>query len=114
MNGIGPTIHDEVFLLVEIGALPDVVGAAVVDEERELLRFLLFARRLEPAPLRRHERRLAVLRAELAVGEETLRSDELAVLEAGRRFLDAVRSHGAQPFIGDEFAALGVGRDSRP
>ena len=48
------------------------------------------------------------MRAEFAVGEETLCSDQLAVLEGGRRLLDAVVSHGAQPFIGDEFAALGV------
>jgi len=31
---VGQTIGDEVFLLVEIGALPDVVGAAIVDEDR--------------------------------------------------------------------------------
>ena len=45
--GIRPAIHDEVVLLVEIGALPDLVGAAVVDEEREFLRFLLLAGRLQ-------------------------------------------------------------------
>ena len=85
-----------------------MVGAAVVDEEGELLRFLLFARRLEPAPRRVHEPRLAVLGGEDAVGVETLRSDELAVLEGGRRLLDAVGAHGAKPFVGDELAALGV------
>ena len=59
---IGPAIHDEIFLLVEIGALPDVIGAAIVDEECELLRFLFLARRLEPAPRRVHEPGLAVFR----------------------------------------------------
>ena len=108
MYGIGPAVHDEIALLVEIGALPYVVGAAIVDEKGEFLRFLLLAWRLQSTPLRRHERRLSVLRAEFAVGEKTLRPDQLAILEAGRRFLDAVGSHGAQPFIGDEFAALGV------
>ena len=47
MYGIGPAVHDEVVLLVEIGALPDVIGAAIVDEEREFLGFLLLAGRLE-------------------------------------------------------------------
>ena len=106
---IGPAIHDEIFLLVEIGTLPDVIGAAVVDEERELLRFLFLARRLEPAPRRVHEPGLAVFRREHAIGVETLRSDKLAVLETRRRFLDAVGARGAQPFIGDKLAALRMG-----
>ena len=42
----GPAVHDEFALLVEIGALPHVVGAAIIDEEREFLRLLLLAGRL--------------------------------------------------------------------
>ena len=63
----------------------------------------------KPAPLRRHERRLAVLRVELAVGEQTLGADQLAVLEAGRGLLDAVGAHRPQAVVGHELAALRVG-----
>ena len=107
MYGRRPAVHDEVVLLVEIGRLPDVVGAAVVDEEGELVLLRLLALGLQAAPLRRHELGLAVL-AELAVGIEALRADDLAVLEGGRRLLEAVGAHGAQTLVGDELAALGV------
>ena len=42
----GPAVHDEFALLVEIGALPYVVGAAIVDEKGKFLRLLLLAGRL--------------------------------------------------------------------
>ena len=51
---------------------------------------------------------LPSLRPEFAVGEEPLRADDLAVLEAGRGFLEAVGSHRPQPLVGDELAALFV------
>ena len=49
-----------------------------------------------PRHLRLHEGGLAVLAAELAVGEEALGADDLAVLEVDRRLLEAVGAHGAQ------------------
>jgi hypothetical protein len=54
-EGIGPAVHDELVVLVEIGVLPDMVGAAVVDQVFELLLLLLLARCLKPAPQRFHE-----------------------------------------------------------
>ena len=108
MYGIGPAVHQELVLLVEIGVLPDRVGAAVVDQVGELVLLLLLARRLQAAPLRRHELGLAVL-AELAVGVEALGADDLAVLERGGRLLEAVGAHGAQALVGDELPALLVG-----
>ena len=74
----------------------------------ELLLLLLLAWRLQAAPLRLHEGRLAVLAAELAVGEEALGADDLAVLEVDGRLLEAIGAHGAQPLVGDELAALRV------
>ena len=91
-----------------------MVGAAVVDQERQLVLLGLLAGRLQAAPLRFHERGLAVLAAELAVGIEALGADDLAVLEVDGRLLEAVGAHGAQPLIGDELAALLVLGDSRP
>ncbi len=44
------------------------------------LRLLLFAGRLETAPLSFHELGLAVLQTEFAVGKQTLGADDLAVL----------------------------------
>src|SRR5260370_3608655 len=84
-----------------------MVGAAVVDEVGELLLFLLLPGRLEAAPLRRHEFRLAVL-PELAIGVEALGPDDLAILEIDRRLLEPVRPHGAEPLVGHERAAIGV------
>ena len=83
-----------------------MVGAAVVDQERPLVLFGFLAGRLQAAPLGLHERGLAVLAAELAVGEQALGADDLAVLEVDRRFLEAVGAHGAQARVGDELAAL--------
>ena len=48
------------------------------------------------------------MRAELAVGEQALGADDLAVLEVGRRLLEAVGAHRAQALVGDELAALFV------
>ena len=74
-----------------------------------VVRLLLFlAGCLQPAPDRFHEGRLAVLGPELAVGVEALGADDLAVLETGRRFLETVVAHGAQPLVGDVLAAAGV------
>ena len=105
-EGIGPPVHDELVVLVEIGVLPDVVGAPVVDQVLELLLLLLLAGRLQPAPLRFHEGGLAVLAAEFAVGEETFGADDLAVLEVDGGLLEAVGAHGAQSLVGDELPAL--------
>ena len=105
-EGVRPPVHDEVILLVEIGALPDMICPPIIDEEGEFLAFLLLAGRLEFPPFRLHEACLAVLRIEFAVGEEPLRADDLSVLEGGRRFLEPVRAHGAQPVICHELAAF--------
>ena len=72
----GIAIHYEVVLLVEIGALPDMVGAPIIDEEPELLRFLFFAGGLQPTPFRLVENGLAVFGVELAIGIETLGADD--------------------------------------
>jgi hypothetical protein len=50
-KGVRPAIHDKVVLLIEVGALPHVVRAAVVDEERPFVLLAFFAGRLQPAPL---------------------------------------------------------------
>lgn len=76
---IGPAVHHEFALLVQEGVLPDLVGAPVVDEVLVVFLLLLLARRLQAAPLRFHEGRLAVLGPELAVGIKTLGADDLAV-----------------------------------
>ena len=78
-----PAVHDEIVLLVEIGALPDMVRAPVVDQEGELVLLRLLARGLQAAPLRLHEDGLAVLGVELAVGVEPLGADD--ALGAARR-----------------------------
>jgi len=55
---VGPAVHNELVVLIEIGVLPDVVGAAVVDEVLELLLLLFLAGCLQAAPLRLQEGRL--------------------------------------------------------
>ncbi len=61
-----------------------------------------------PRHYRRGELRLAVRSLELAVGEQPLGADDLAILEADRRLLEAVRSHRPQPLVGHEFSAVRV------
>ena len=61
-----------------------------------------------PRHCRGGEFRLAVRRLELAVGEQPLGADDLAVLEADGRLLEAVRAHGPQALIGHELAAVRV------
>ena len=85
-----------------------MIGASVVDEEREFLGLRLLAARLQPPPLGRHECGLAVFRIELTVGEEPFGPDQFSVLDACRRFLDAIRSRGSQRLVSDELAALRV------
>ena len=70
------------------------------------LALLFLAGRLQSAPLGLHEGSLAVLAAELAVGEEAFGADDLAVGEGGRGLLEAVGAHRAEAFIGDELTAL--------
>ena len=108
MKVIRPAVHHQLFLDVEIGRLPDLIGAPIVDQELELVFLLLLARRLQAAPLRLHEGRLAVLGAEFAIRIQTLGADDLAVLEGGGRLLEAVGAHRPQTVIGDVLAALGV------
>ena len=73
---VGPAVHHQLLLDVEVGRLPDVVGAAVVDQEREPRLLLLLAGRLQAAPLGGEEGRLAVVGPELAVGVEALGADD--------------------------------------
>ena len=103
-----PAVHNKIVLLVQIGGLPDVIRPTVIDKEGELVLFRLLSRRLKTTPLRRHEDRLAVLAVELAVGEQPLRSHDLAVGEGHRGLLEAVGPHGDQPLVGDELPTAGM------
>ena len=46
------------------------------------------------------------LELKFAVGEQALGADDRAVLEIRGRLLEAVCSHGAQTFVGDELPAF--------
>ena len=102
-------VGDQRVVLVEEGRLPDVVGAAVVDQEAEALLLLPLALGLQAAPLRDLELRPAVRAFEHAVLVQALGADDPAVLVAARGRLDAVGAHGAQPVVGDVLAAFLVG-----
>ena len=104
----GPAVHDEVALLVKIGLCHTWLARPLLMRNANFFDSSSLPGACSP----RHCVAMNVAFPSFvpfAVGEETLRSNQLAVLEAGRGLLDAVVSHGAQPFIGDEFAALGIG-----
>ena len=48
---IGPPVHDELVLLIEVRRLPSVIGAAIVDQVGKLILFRLLALGLETTPL---------------------------------------------------------------
>ena len=79
---VGPSIHDELVVLVQIRTLPNQVGPSVVDQEREFVLLGLLAGRLKAPPLRGCECRLAVLGIELSIGKKSLGPDDF-FLSAG-------------------------------